>query len=138
MLDNNPVFKAAFLVNNIGKKTISAPKNTKITITTTPLITVIVKANDFRMSGNKAQEKAFLNIARKLISESSIDFNLQDDSGNTPLHRAAWYGYPELVKDMLDGGADPTIKNERDESVLDNITQQLEYRKAMKPPPEAR
>ncbi|KHO28032.1 ankyrin [Mycolicibacterium setense] len=41
------------------------------------------------------------------------DPNALDDEGATPLHQAAWAGDLELIRRLLDAGADPTITDRR-------------------------
>ena len=41
------------------------------------------------------------------------DPNLRDEGGATPLHHAAWSGDLDLIRRLLDAGADPTVVDSR-------------------------
>merc|ERR1712087_60294 len=41
----------------------------------------------------------------------AIDVNMYDELGWTPLHYAAHRGYSDIVKVLLDGGADPSLRD---------------------------
>jgi len=48
---------------------------------------------------------------RRLVVDCGVDPNIQDNSGWTPLHRAAFDGRLEIVKFLLEHGADPNIQD---------------------------
>ena len=50
-------------------------------------------------------------IAKSLIDSGKIDVNAPSHIGTTPVIRAAAAGHPELVRMLLQRGADPTLKN---------------------------
>ena len=41
------------------------------------------------------------------------DVNARDDDGATPLHQAAWEGDVELIRRLLEAGADPSLTDAR-------------------------
>ncbi|KAH9009924.1 ankyrin repeat protein [Lactarius deliciosus] len=50
----------------------------------------------------------------QLLLERNVEVNAQNDKGSTPLHQAAqgWRdGYPEVVRLLLDHGADADVRN---------------------------
>jgi len=55
----------------------------------------------------------WINIAKYLISTNGIDLNLPDMFGDTPLHNAACDGHLDIVKCLLDSGADNLAINKR-------------------------
>ena len=48
-------------------------------------------------------------IVKHLITKERVEKG--DTSKNTPLHYAAAYGWPNIVKLLIDGGADMNAKN---------------------------
>lgn len=57
-----------------------------------------------------------------LLLEKKANPNIADYAGNTPLHSAAAHGYldlPVAVKNLLDAGADTTIKNNDGKTALE-------------------
>ena len=42
---------------------------------------------------------------------AGADLNIQSNTGNTALHRAAWNGHSEIVSTLIDEGADLNIQN---------------------------
>lgn len=55
----------------------------------------------------------------KLLLEMHAYIDAESPNGTTPLMMAAHYGTPYATKLLLDEGADPTLKNEKDLSALD-------------------
>jgi ankyrin repeat protein len=53
------------------------------------------------------------NAARvgELLAEDASLLHARDTDGSTPLHCAAWKGHPEVVRVLLDHGADVTLEN---------------------------
>ena len=62
--------------------------------------------------------KAPLEIVQLIINKYSPDLTLQDDRG-TVLHKATIMGSYDMVKLLLDLGADPSIKNDEDKMAKD-------------------
>ena len=62
-----------------------------------------------------AAQKNNLNIGRLLI-QYQADVNVQDVSGETPLHDAARSGAFEFTKELLSCGAKKAVKNKSDET----------------------
>ena len=44
-----------------------------------------------------------------LINQTSIDINVQDSYGFTPIYEASHWGYIEIIKILAKAGADPNI-----------------------------
>ncbi|KAL7983252.1 hypothetical protein Chor_000128 [Crotalus horridus] len=51
----------------------------------------------------QAQEK---NTVQKLLSQNLVSINVQDEDQYTPLHRAAYNGHMEVVRELIAHGAD--------------------------------
>jgi hypothetical protein len=58
--------------------------------------------------------------ATALLLSSRADVNKRSGQGMTPLHCAAWHGHVELVRVLLDAGADTTIQCVKGTSKLPN------------------
>lgn len=46
-----------------------------------------------------------------LLQLKQIDVNCVSDDGDTPLHEAAFHGSAACVQQLLNAGANPTIRN---------------------------
>jgi len=55
----------------------------------------------------------------KLLVERGADINIQDESGNTPLHYAAVNGKKDVVRFLLDNKADAGIVNVKEQKAID-------------------
>ena len=53
------------------------------------------------------------------LLEHSAYIDAESPNGTTPLMMAAMYGSPEAVKELIQAGADPTIKNQLGLTALD-------------------
>ena len=53
--------------------------------------------------------------------------NLTNGDRETVLHCAAQYGHLECVKQLLDSGTEPNIKNIRKETALDQYVRQVTH-----------
>jgi ankyrin repeat protein len=58
---------------------------------------------------------------------SGIDPNLRDAGGDYFLTSAAWIGSPQLVRILLEAGADPTLKGGDGLTPLERLLQNTEY-----------
>ena len=58
-------------------------------------------------------ESRSLHRLSHLIRTFPSDPNRRDEDGATALHHAAWEGDLELIRRLLDAGADPTITDAR-------------------------
>jgi len=57
--------------------------------------------------------KGYTNLIKLLIKSDYVNVNIKDTliCGDTPLHFAALYGRPKIIKLLLENGADPNIEN---------------------------
>lgn len=55
----------------------------------------------------------------KLLIEAGANINIQDESGNTPLHYSAANGKKDVVKYLLDNKADASIVNVKEQKAID-------------------
>ncbi|GMM56739.1 Hos4 protein [Maudiozyma humilis] len=58
-----------------------------------------------------ACDKGKLDTVRALLAAGEIDVNDQDNAGNTPLHEAALNGHLEVVRVLVEHGADPNVRS---------------------------
>jgi hypothetical protein len=79
----------------------------------TPLITAVHKA--------AIGPNSYIEPIVELLINTDAQTNIQDKRGNTALHYAIRYGRTGLIKQLIDHGADPLIKNVAKESALDLI-----------------
>ena len=73
---------------------------------------ILLDANSSREQRSKAMVAAIAmeqNALVDVLIDSDIDINIQLDSDVTALHQAAWTGNKELVDQLLERGADPTL-----------------------------
>ncbi|KAF8295376.1 hypothetical protein DL93DRAFT_805693 [Clavulina sp. PMI_390] len=66
------------------------------------------------------------------MTEITIDVNLSDEDGNTPLHVVvAKYGSMDTVQALLNAGADPNKCNDKGDGPLDIVVNKIaEYQDA--------
>jgi ankyrin repeat protein len=62
-------------------------------------------------SPNVDKETAVLNL--NLLLDQGAEINCQDDCGNTVLHLACWKGLADIVRLLLQRGADPSLEDHR-------------------------
>jgi ankyrin repeat protein len=62
--------------------------------------------------------KGDISLARLLVKHKA-DLDAVDEKSRTPLHRAAYRGYSDFVKLLLDEGANMVLKNWRGETALE-------------------
>lgn len=62
-----------------------------------------------------------------LIYEVRMDLNQQDYNGDTAMHDAARFGHVDVVAALLKGGGNPTIKNAKDENVIELALKQDKF-----------
>ena len=61
----------------------------------------------------------WMRAARYLVEEIGLDVNARDHRGLTPLHGAAGRGDLEMIRYLIDQGADPTLKARNGDSTAD-------------------
>lgn len=54
----------------------------------------------------------YIETARTLLQEPGVSPSTVNNKGQTPLHLAAYYGHRDLVKHLLECGADPSVATE--------------------------
>jgi len=54
-----------------------------------------------------------------LLLSGTINVNMQNDAGNTPIIVASDYGHSQIVKILLNNGADPNIENKNGWTAVD-------------------
>ena len=57
--------------------------------------------------------------ALKVLLKSGASVDIQNNSGNTALHLAAFRGYKEIVKLLMNWGGNPCIKNKHEKTAID-------------------
>lgn len=67
--------------------------------------------NSMRTAMHKAAFWGHAHIISYLVGEKKCDVNPKDSNGDTPLHDAARFGHADVVKALLEAGADKGIKN---------------------------
>jgi ankyrin repeat protein len=71
-----------------------------------------------------------LNIVIDLLNTFYLfpfDINIQDKYGQTPLMIATWEGYIDIVKLLINCGANPFLKNKHKKTALDIVNDQIEW-----------
>lgn len=63
--------------------------------------------------------RGYVSLCKTILSLQKIDINSQTRRGNTPLHAAVEGGFIEMVKVLLNFGADPKIRNSQGRSPSD-------------------
>lgn len=67
---------------------------------------------------NNQQKLERIHFIKALLSEKEMDINAKDENGNTALIITAYKGDSEIVKILLEQGADSNITNKFNENVL--------------------
>ncbi|XP_055479368.1 ankyrin repeat domain-containing protein 42 isoform X1 [Psammomys obesus] len=69
--------------------------------------------------GHVAAFKGDLEVLKKLIGDGVINLNERDDTGSTPMHKAAGQGHVECLQWLIKMGADSNITNKAGERPSD-------------------
>ena len=62
----------------------------------------------------RAAKRGELKIIQSLVRKEPGLLSARDKDGSTPVHCAAWKDHPEVLKWLLDQGADINAQNEND------------------------
>ena len=121
-LMNNSSVKVAAM-NTLGVKPIHIAAEKNYIDIMEKLIARKVDVNTRTKKGKKAAihsacEHGYIEILNMLLNCEKIDINIQNQEGWTPLHYAAEYDQREVVKILLDKGADYNIRNIGNETPL--------------------
>ena len=73
----------------------------------TPINADVEKANNI----HQAVYSRNINLIKKIIQKNKQNINLQDKNKETPLHLAVEFGFTDVVKLLLDEGADTSVVN---------------------------
>eukprot|EP00944_MAST-04C_sp_MAST-4C-sp1_P002154 g2154.t1 len=58
-------------------------------------------------------------VVKYLLNDLKVSLNVQDVDGDTALHDAAKFGHIGVIKLLVDGGADSTLKNNKGQTPKD-------------------
>ncbi|XP_042284804.1 oxysterol-binding protein-related protein 1-like isoform X3 [Thunnus maccoyii] len=91
------------------------------------IITMLEAAE--RREGRRRQERLLdasregdISTLSKLLSgKEAVDIDCRDSVGNTPLHCAAYRGQKQCIIKLLKSGANPSIKNNNEQTALDLV-----------------
>ena len=114
-LQNNPNEEVAKLLIQAGAD-VNAPHQMGVGFLDTPLHTVAAMHEDVTMSISIA--KALIDAGANLNSTISRSSTLSFGVGHTPLHKAASVNHIEMVKLLLENGANINVKDDSDHSPL--------------------
>jgi ankyrin repeat protein len=67
-----------------------------------------------------ASYKGHEGCVRLLLEAEAIEVNAKNNSDMTALHFAAIFGHPAIAKRLLEGGADPTLRDNTGDTALDD------------------
>lgn len=67
---------------------------------------------------HEAAENGWDSIVSLLVENDDCILDVKDAHGNTPLMRAAYYDYTDIVKILVNAGADPNIQNNSGQTAL--------------------
>lgn len=73
----------------------------------------------FAGNSHRHAPDAWLDAARYLVETHGADVNARDHDGSTPLHNAASRGDDELIRYLVERGADPRAVNRRGQTTAD-------------------
>lgn len=62
----------------------------------------------------RAVKRGDVEMVRELLAQDPALVAIRDAEESTPLHWAAWKGYPEVIDALVDAGADIEAHNEND------------------------
>ena len=62
----------------------------------------------------RAVKKGDVATVQRVLKQDATALDARDSDGSTPLHCAAWKGHAEVVKTLLDAGADVNARNQND------------------------
>ncbi|KAM0823041.1 hypothetical protein ACQ4PT_071131 [Festuca glaucescens] len=71
-----------------------------------------------------AADKGYLDMCKFLVEESGLDVNSARKTGETPMFYAALGGNVQVMRYLLDHGADPAMPEERGSTLLHNAAEE--------------
>ena len=89
----------------------------------------------FAANDHRNHPAGFMPAVKYLVEECGADVNAIDHEGNTPLHNAAARGDVEMIRYLVEKGADPTVVNREGQSTADMANGPVQR---VSPFPEAR
>ena len=98
------VFNGRFFMNQVKTNKIS-----KYALSLIAVAALSCSSLSFGMDIFQAIEKKDIKRAEEILKDKSFDVNKADKDGRTPLYWACYKNYPEIVKLLLDKGAEKSV-----------------------------
>jgi len=82
-----------------------------------------VEAISQRTALHKAAFWGHIDAVKFLVTDCKLNVNAQDYSGDTPLHDTVRFGHKEVAQFLQQQGADPKIRNKKNQTVTEVATE---------------